>query len=278
MNQEEEAMNQLTEHQMQLEKLFNKNQLLPRLRKEFSECEGFNFVAYLEAQGINVKLGIDLLCQMALHKRCDLETLVGCLRSHCDTAQEVVDEIIKCAEADLVTYKVQLRQFIVVFEIDADTQAELDRFQYPLPMVVEPKEVLHNRQSGYLCNNSSLLLKNNHHEDDICLDHINRMNRIKLKLNMDTALMVKNSWRNLDKPKEGETKEDFNRRVRAFNKYDETAKDVMDVLLHETDTFHLTHKYDKRGRTYCQGHHVTYQGNGWNKAVIEFADEEVTTL
>jgi DNA-directed RNA polymerase len=38
--------------------------------------------------------------------------------------------------------------------------------------------------------------------------------------------------------------------------------------------FWLTHKYDKRGRTYCQGYHVSYQGNDYNKACIEFADGE----
>lgn len=270
--------NVLVDHQMQLEKLFNKNQLMSRLRQEFTEAEEGLFVKFCEHQDIDVKFGIDLLSQMALHKRCDLETLVGCLRNHFPTAQEVVDEIIKCAEADLVTYKVQLRQFIVIYEITADVQAELDRFQYPLPMIVPPKEVKNNKQSGYLCNNSSLILKNNHHDDDICLDHINRMNKIQLKLNMDTATMVQNSWSNLDKPKMGESREEFQKRVRAFNKYDETVHDVMAVLLDQSDVFYLTHKYDKRGRTYCQGHHVTYQGNAWNKAVIEFANEEEVTL
>lgn len=270
-------MNHLHEHQMQLEKLFNKNQLLPRLRKEFTEAEDGLFLKYMADKEIDPKLGIDLLCQMALHKRCDLETLVGCLRAHAPTAQDVVDQIIKCAEADLVTYKVHLRQFIVIYEITADTQAELDRFQYPLPMVVPPQQVNNNKQSGYLNNNGSLLLKNNHHDDDICLDHINRMNAIPLRLNMDVAQMIENSWSNLDKPKSGETQQDYQKRVRAFQKYDESARDVMDVLLHESDVFYLTHKYDKRGRTYCQGHHVTYQGNAWNKAVIEFAEEEVVT-
>ena len=51
----------------------------------------------------------------------------------------------------------------------------------------------------------------------------------------------------------------------------------MEILTEESDTFYLPHKYDKRGRTYCQGYHVSYQGAAWNKAVIEFANEEVTT-
>ena len=268
---------QLVEHQVQLEKLFNKNQLMPRLRSEFENCEEFDFKAYFEANGVPGKFGIDVLAQMALRKRADFQTLVGCLRYHCKTAQEVADLIIKCAELDVIDYSGQLEIFIVKMEVSSDVQAELDRFQYPLPMVVEPRELTSNMSGGYLLTDSSVILKNNHHDDDVCLDHLNRMNKVKLQLNMDVATMIENSWSNLDKCKEGETRKDYEKRVRAFKKYDETARDVMAVLLHESDTFNLTHKYDKRGRTYCQGHHVTYQGNAWNKAIIEFADEEIVT-
>ena len=73
----------------------------------------------------------------------------------------------------------------------------------------------------------------------------------------------------------GLSKEDFAKRKRAFEKYDRTAKDVIDLLVKEGNEFYLTHKYDKRGRIYCQGYHVTYQGAPWNKACIEFADQEI---
>ncbi len=49
----------------------------------------------------------------------------------------------------------------------------------------------------------------------------------------------------------------------------------MGFLMMHSNVFHMTHKYDKRGRTYSQGYHVNYQGNPWNKACIEFADKEV---
>ena len=69
--------------------------------------------------------------------------------------------------------------------------------------------------------------------------------------------MIKNSWRNLDRAKESETKQDFHRRVRAFDKYDRTSKDVITKILSEGNEFYLTHKYDKRGRSYCQGYHCS---------------------
>ena len=109
----------------------------------------------------------------------------------------------------------------------------------------------------------------------MCLDHINRMNRLKLTINQDVVTLVKNQWRNLDKAKDGETREDFEKRKRAFEKYDRTSRDVIKLIQQEGEHFHLTHKYDKRGRTYCQGYHVSYQAAPWNKAVIEFADKEL---
>ncbi len=76
-------------------------------------------------------------------------------------------------------------------------------------MVVEPRKLKTNSDTGYLVSgfHGSVILKNNHHEDDVCLDHLNRLNRIKLQINEQTAVMVSNKWKNLDKPKNGETRE-----------------------------------------------------------------------
>lgn len=264
------------QHQIMLEQLFNKNQLLPRIRKEFLDSEDYNFVGHIEHLGLTREFGIDLLSQMVLHKRTNLPTLIGTLRNHFSDAQQCADAILKAAVGDLVDWIPDLRMFVLKFDISQDVQEELDRFQFPLPMVVEPKEVTRNTQTGYLTSGGSIILRNNHHTDDVCLDHINRLNRIPLTINHHIATMVKNKWRNLDKPKDGETKQDFEKRQRAFAKYDRTAKDVIGLLQAEGNTFFLTHRYDKRGRTYCQGYHVSYQGAPWNKAVIEFADKEVT--
>lgn len=261
------------QHQIELERLFNKNQTLSRIRKEFTAYP--QFVEQMEKHKIPVPFGFDLLTQMALHKRCDLPTLCAILGSHFGSAQTTADMLLKAAEADLVDWSAPLRIFIVRFTLSQDVQDDIDRFQYPLPMVVKPQPVTNNRQTGYLTTGGSIILKKNHHEDDVCLDHINAMNAIKFSINQDTALMVKNQWRNLDKPKQGETKDNFEKRKKAFEKYDRTAKEVMELLLQEGNEFYLTHKYDKRGRIYCQGYHVNYQGAPWNKAVIELADKEI---
>ena len=263
------------EHQKQLETLFNKNQLIPRMRKEFEDSKDVDFKAFAEYLDIDYKLLIDAMVQMALHKRADLPTLVGSLMSHSHDAQYIADCLLKMAENDCFNFDPSIDKFIVLYGISEDVQLELEAFQYPLPIVSKPKPVRGNRDTGYWNTKGSIILKKNHHEMDVCLDHINRMNNQRLCINWKVAKFVKNSWANLDKPKEGETRQDFEKRVRAFEKYDRTAKDVMELVTKEGNNFSLAHKYDKRGRTYSQGYHINYQGTSWNKAVIEFADKEL---
>lgn len=261
------------ELQLELERLYDKNQLMPRLREVFRNSD-LDFINRFREIGIPEAFGLDLLAHMALRKRCNVSTLVGILRHHFDDSQLTANALTKAVEADLVDYDLRKQIFIVIYTISEEIQRDLDRFQYPLPMVIPPLEVKNNLDSGYIQSKRSIILKDNFHTDDVCLDHINRVNQMKFSINFDTASMIKNSWRNLDKPKEGETYEEYQQRKRAFEKYDQTAREVIDLLVQEGNEFYLTHSYDKRGRVYCNGYHVNYQGNPWNKAVIEFADKE----
>lgn len=263
--------------QLEIESLFNKNQTVPRIIQEF-EANGFrDNIEYYE---IPVDFGLTLLAQMCLHKRASLPTLVGLLRYHftdaANPSQECVDMLLKALQAGLLNWEPAREEFVLAYDISSDVQDDINNYQYPLPMVIPPLEVTDNTQTGYLTIKNSLILKDNHHDDDICLDHINRVNQVKLRLNMVVAEHVHNTWKGLDKKQAGEDTETFERRKRSFEKYMKTSKATMQLLEISGNEFYLTHKYDKRGRCYCQGYHVNYQGNPWNKAVIEFAQGEVT--
>lgn len=264
--------------QRDFEELYHKNQLMRRLKKEFDVPE---VTAHLDRFNIPVKFGISLMIQMVLHKRVSLTVLVAIMYKQFEEDnpfQQCVDMILICArDASIVNYDPVSEMFIIKYNVSEDVYQDLDRYQYPLPMLIEPKKVNDNISSGYYSGSvqSSLILRDNHHDDDICLDHINSSNRTKLTINTDTANMIKNTWRNLDKRKPNETKADFDSRKSAFEKYDRASRDIIDSIMMFDNEFYLTHKYDKRGRTYCQGYHVNYQGNAWNKAVIEFADKEI---
>jgi hypothetical protein len=272
------------EYQLELEKIFDNNQLFSRVRTAFRNAQAINFKEMMNKHEIPEDFGFDLLAQIAVHKRANVSTLVGCLRHHCDDSQATADLLEQAVKAKLLNYTLRetdfqedCYEFVVIYEIGARLQAELDRFQYPLPMVIPPKILKKNRDSGYLTGKGSVILRDNHTDEDVCLDHLNRMNQVKLALNLDVAQTIQNKWRNLDKQKSDETYDDFKKRKKAFEKYDRVAKDVLGILTHEKNEIYLTHKYDKRGRTYCQGHHVSYQGTDWNKAIIELAEKELVT-
>lgn len=263
------------QNQIDLENLYHKNQLKPRLNAEYD-------VEPIHEQADKLRLSQhfvrDLLVNMMILKRANISTLVGILHHHFDTMQECVDAICVATEGDLLDYQSASDMFIVRIMVSDAIISEIERFQYPLPMVVEPEPVMNNNQTGYLtpnCSRGSIILKKNHHNEDVCLDHINRVNKTKLTLNAQVVHFVNNVWKGIDKIKEGETSEEYMKRRKAFEKYNEHSKDVIDALILMGNEIYLTHKYDKRGRVYCQGYHVNPQGNDWNKACVEFANKEI---
>lgn len=267
----------LEQTQREMEKMYAKNQLIHRIKTEFLNAK---FGEFLTDREIPVDFGLDLLVQMQLHKRTTVGVLVGILYKHFvdeyeNPFQACANALAYAASKDVVDWKDLDQRFVVRYVVSQDVQNELDQYQFPLPMVIEPEVIQNNKQTGYLTVKGSVILKNNHHDDDVVLEHLNEMNKIKLCMNPDTVRMVRNEWANLDKPKDGETFEDYKKRQKAFEKYDRTSRDILESLFTLGNEFYLTHKYDKRGRTYSQGYHCNYQGNDWNKAVIEFSEKEL---
>jgi hypothetical protein len=277
MNHRAEATGTKHEHQLALENLYDQNQLLPRMRRAFKECVAVNFRVMMADAEISEAFGFDLLAQIALHKRATVATMVGCLRHHFDSAQETARVLERAVNAGLLSYFDREQKLIVIYEISERLQRELDLFQYPLPMIVEPRHLQTNLDSGYLTGRGSVLLRDNHHEDDVCLDHLNRMNQMKLSINLDVAETIHNKWKGLDKKAANETWDEFKKRKKTFEKYCSTAKDVIATVMQAGNELHMTHKYDKRGRTYCMGYHITYQGTDWNKAILELPEKEELT-
>lgn len=261
------------DYQRNMEYMFAKNQLNKRVGEDFRETP--ELLEIMEQNEIDIDFGINLLVQIYLHKRAKIDVLTGILRRHFEgNCQLTADMILLAAEVDLLDYHELRDEFVVKWYISHETAKEIEAFQYPLPLVCPPRTLLTNMDTGYLTITGSIILKDNHHDNDVCLDAINKLNKTKYRINMNTALFMKNNWKNIDKPKDGEPFSEYRKRLAAFRKYDENSKDVMAALELANNEFWLTHKYDKRGRVYCQGYHVTYQGTDWNKAVIEFAEGE----
>lgn len=265
----------LKEIQQQLEELYSKNQLLPTIKAFFKEHPTLPFINYFKEINLSEDFGLNLLAQIALHKRANVPTMVGLLQKYANSAQECADTLHKCVENHLIKWDPKTEVFIVMHDISPELQARLDKFRFPLPMVIQPKKLTCNTDTGYLIGKSSLILKDNHHDGDICLDHLNTMNSIRLVIDMDTAKMVKNKWKGVEVPKETDTEYVYRKRVKAYKKYQSTTFEILEALDKINPYFYLTHKIDKRGRTYCVGYHVNYQGTSWNKAIVKFYKKEI---
>lgn len=261
------------ENQKMLEVMFNKRQAMALLRHELTNDQVV--MQTIERSGLDTEFALDLLSQMALHKRATVPTLVGLLKGHHPSLQSTADALEAAARADLVDFDPVTGQFILAFDVDAATHTLIRQYQYLPPMIVPPLTVTSNKGSGYITvTNDSLLLKDNHHDGDICLDSINRFNRVPLTANLDVVKKIRNHWKGIDKPKDGETFEEFQKRRKAFERYEKDAFFTIALMGEMGNRFHLTHKLDKRGRTYAQGYHINPQGNCWNKAVVELAEPE----
>ena len=246
-------MESLVQVQEELERRYDQNQVIPKLKKLIRESE---LLEQIRNAGLPEEFTVTALVHMVLLRRANVETLVGIMRKFYTTAQEVADMLKLLVEKDFIDFN---EVFITKYLISEEVQKELDRYQFPLPMVIRPLKVRNNFDST---------------DEDVCLDHINRINRIALRLNMDTAYFVKNKWRNLDHKKVDETYDEYLARKKQFAKYNETTLFDYELLNQFTDKIYLTHAYDKRGRIYCRGYHLNYQAGDWNKAVVEFYKEE----
>jgi hypothetical protein len=283
-----DSIDLINSSQAQLEMIYAKHHMQSALKAEYV---AMGAAEQLEAMGIPVAFGLDLMVQAFLHKKADVSVFIGILHHHFkdspDTAdnpmQACADMILKACENDVVDHvlvnegsSTMSKHMIVVRhdDLDPDLLDRLDQLQYPLPMIEEPTVVTNNKQTGYKTIRGSMILKGNHTDEDICLDHINRVNQTTLSINPDVVAFVQNRWKNLDRPKPGEDHKKFAARKKAFEKYDRVSREVIEALLAHGNKFWLTHRYDKRGRTYSQGYHVNYQGADWNKAAIEFANAE----
>lgn len=142
----------------------------------------------------------------------------------------------------------------------------IERSAYLPPMVCKPLELESNYSSGYLTHKDSLILQNNHHNGNICLDVLNLMNSVPLKLNLD--FLDKVAEKPTKKPEDQEQQEQWD----AFKKH---SHEMYKLMVENGNRFYLTHKVDKRGRIYSCGYHINTQGTPYKKASIELANEEL---
>lgn len=140
------------------------------------------------------------------------------------------------------------------------------------PMVVKPRTLRHNKSCGYLTidRGDSLILgdKENYHDECISLDVLNTLNSQALCLDLDICYKFQKEFKSeFDK----DTDEYLNQR-KTYEKAKEQFEFFREKI--QDKTIHFTHKVDKRGRIYSQGHVFNTQGSSYEKACINLKTKE----
>lgn len=140
---------------------------------------------------------------------------------------------------------------------------------YLPPMVCEPLELTNNYSCGYLSYSDGLILgKGNMHTGDICLDVLNLVNRVALRLDVQMLGSVE---------EEPTYELDSTEKVSQWQAYKRQCYAFYTLLADQGNRFWLTNKVDKRGRIYAQGFHITTQGTAFKKSCVELHKEEIVT-
>ncbi|WP_051299002.1 hypothetical protein [Marinobacterium litorale] len=169
-------------------------------------------------------------------------------------------ELFKTGKYD----SIQIQSF---FEMDHQLMNFIRQTKYLPPMVCPPEVITSNYDSGYLTKKESMILGwNAFHEGNICLDSINKFNQVPLSLNVELLKTYSEAPKQLLTDPE---------KQEQWEKFVTDSYVVYRDLVKQGNKFWLTHKVDKRGRTYAQGYHVSSQGNAFRKAILELHDKEV---
>ena len=149
-------------------------------------------------------------------------------------------------------------------ELDSNTRGKLDRVRYMPPMLCVPKPLRKWDDSPYLSIRTSGVILNNYNRNgdglNYRLDHLNALNQQPLHLNVEFLQKYQQAM-----PED-----------REQARFLKDTWEVACSLIHNGNTFYLTHDYDKRGRTYTHGYHINYQGDSYHKAMIDVEPEYLT--
>jgi len=215
-------------------------------------------IAYVQRAELFTSVTAKLASRLGFNDRvAAILTVAEMLAVLCDTDAFDINKVSKQASL-MVISRLYMPENLLEF---------IRNSEYLPPMVCEPLELTHNYSSGYLTHNDSLILgSGNHHDGDICLDVLNKMNKVALRIDTDfVSSFEEEPTFEFETPEQHQNWINFKRQSYEFYM----------LMVEQGNKFYLTHKNDKRGRIYASGYHITTQGTGFKKAMLELANEEI---
>ncbi len=233
---------------------------------------------------------ISLECQ----KPMKLVSIASLCARHLNMADKVeavhtmAEVIAVLAETDLFDVKKTKEGWIVLSRVglDAEVTQYADNALYLPPLIIKPRKVRHNRDSGYITQRGESLILGfyeNHHDDNICLDVLNTLNSNEYELDTDFINQYEEQWHREELSQQEyeelshADREIYNMDAKTWKKFQEQGKFFQHLMIHHGNSFYLCNKVDKRGRIYSSGYHVNVQGSSFKKAMVNFKHHEIPT-
>lgn len=191
-------------------------------------------------------------------------------------------------ETDLFDNKKTREGWIVIsrVELDAEVTQYADNALYLPPLIIKPRKVRSNRDSGYITQRGESLILGfyeNHHDDNICLDVINTLNSNEYELDIEFINSYEEQWHREELSQQEyeelshADREIYNMDAKTWKKFQEQGKFFQTLMIHHGNSFYLCNKVDKRGRIYSSGYHISTQASSFKKAMVNFKHREIPT-
>lgn len=205
-----------------------------------------------------------------------------------DAITTMAEVIAMLSDTDLFDCRKTSNGWVVVSRIGLDEKVlryAYNTFYLP-PMVIKPRTVRHNRDSGYITQRGESLILGyyeNHHDDDICLDVLNILNANEYELDTDLISSLQEEWHRekLSQDEYMELSQEekliYDMDKNTWNDYIQQGYKIQTLMLYHGNKFWLQNKVDKRGRIYTSGYHISPQGSSFKKAMINLAKKEIVT-
>lgn len=206
-----------------------------------------------------------------------------------DAIQTMAEVITMLSDTDLFDIrKNRYNEREVISRIGLDEEVlryAYNAFYLP-PMIVKPRTVRHNRDSGYITQRGESLILGfyeNHHDDDICLDVLNILNANEYELDTELISNLSEEWHREELSQDEymelshEEKLIYDMDKNTWNDYIQQGYKIQTLMLYHGNKFYLQNKVDKRGRIYTSGYHISPQGSSFKKAMINLARKEIVT-
>jgi hypothetical protein len=268
-------------NQWNIEKQYSKQAIRNHVLNELMETEDRQFNSELTKINKIVnddKLFVDLLIVLLTNNRSSIQFIISTMIPHLE-GEDVFDKADKAAtllfdiadECDL--FDLIIRDDVIHiksnYQLSENLQQYIVNTMYLPPMVCEPNPIKRNDDSAYLTTEDHVLSNpKRRHDYPINLKPLNISNNVALCLDERMILLKEYSKNPLDTP---EKKLNFDRHTKA-------TRQVIDLMLSNSNKFYMLHYYDHRGRLYQRAYHIGLMANTYRKAMIQLHQKYLIPL